>query len=217
MDLRIGKPARFAAGSPTTPHSSTWTVVGGRAGRDLYVGNRAVMHMHKLSLHESGRWRLAETDEFAKKLTVFGSIDEDTRVLGRFTPPAERTHGWQLAVTIIVTDASLMEPEPSPSTSTQISWWPAPANYEVRVFAVYLSDEAGAYDEQITFTDDVVASLELPKGARCVVVTTTFEHPELVSEMRSLRAQYAPFRPFLLAEAPDGALRFLDLGINSVG
>jgi len=57
-----GRVARFAVGTPLGPSSNSWTVATNKAG-DIYISGRDNFQGSKVSLHKSGRWRLAQTQE----------------------------------------------------------------------------------------------------------------------------------------------------------
>lgn len=195
--LPIGGKLRFAAGGPNTLRSSTWMVVGGRSGRDVYVGMRSQLHMSKISLHASGRWRLAMTNEFAST-TAFEweevdselrSAQEDPRVITRLpTPPV--INGWQHALDIVVTEPGLQAPfREKRVKGSSISWWPAPRGEFIRSFAIMISD-SGAQDRENNFQDALVGAIEMPSRAYVAVVTKVFHHPELVGLVRKTRKDF---------------------------
>jgi hypothetical protein len=77
----------FAAGCEDEPFSQVWKVWTHR--RDVYVGARSFLGSIKVSLHASGVWRAAWTEESGVKAT-HGS----DRVEHRWTRPPEFTAGW---------------------------------------------------------------------------------------------------------------------------
>ena len=87
--------------------SSTWIVKGGKRERDIYIGPRQGMNGHKLSLHQSGKWRLAEAEE--SRFDVDDGVD---RVKVRYVPLPPVATGWQFATQVLIPTSSLREPFP---------------------------------------------------------------------------------------------------------
>jgi hypothetical protein len=131
QSLPVGSSLRFAAGDPNGMRSSTWSVVGGKRERDVYIGARQAMGSHKLSLHRSGKWRLAETRQ---------RDDGTDRVLMRYAPPPEVALGWRLAARILIPTTSLRTPYDEKPTRDRrpISWWPAPLTGWTMSFNIFL-------------------------------------------------------------------------------
>src|SRR5664279_6348545 len=62
----VGGVLRFGVGVPDGRRSSTWSVIANKTKRDVYFGPRRGLATFKLSLHESGVYRFAYTEEWAK-------------------------------------------------------------------------------------------------------------------------------------------------------
>ena len=80
--------------------------LGGKKTDEVYLAAWDVMGVAKLSLHESGRWRWAMTNEEAIRRQL--GPDED-RVLQRWDPPAPIAEGWTRAVTIAIPSSSIRQ------------------------------------------------------------------------------------------------------------
>ncbi|NJI61169.1 hypothetical protein HCX50_17215 [Microbacterium oxydans] len=229
--LPVGGKLRFAAGAANAMRSSTWMVVGGTNGRDVYVGMRSQLHETKISLHASGQWRLAMTNDFVQTSTPvwdqkdsdLRSADEDPRVVTRLPVPPEKD-GWQHALDIVITEPGLQAPfREKPVKGSSVSWWPAPKGEFIRTFGVFISN-AGAQERETTFTDPVVGVIEMPSRSYAVVVTKVFHHPELVELVRQTRTDFenAGFRqdddlsPFLLRlnRRNNNPTTIFDLGLD---
>jgi len=145
QDLPIGSRLRFAVGQPDALRSETWVVVGGKSQRDVYVGSRSSMGQFKLSLHKSGRWRLAQVD-----MSATDGEGAPDRVLMRFTPPEPVAQGWRFAARILIPTSCLGQPFPEqpPRGSEAISWWEAPSVGRTLSFNVFLGEEP--YDRGFT-------------------------------------------------------------------
>lgn len=230
--LPIGGKLRFAAGASNALRSSTWMVVGGTNDRDVYIGMRSQLHETKISLHASGKWRLALTEDFAKTNTPawekvdseVRSANEDPRVVTRLPVPPE-VDGWQHALDIVISEPGLQPPfREKRVKGSSMSWWPAPKGQFIRTFGIFVSN-AGAQVRETNFTDPVVGAIEMPSRAYVVVVTKVFHHPQLVELVRKTRRDFedAGFRqdeglsPFMLRlnRQNDNTATIFDLGLDS--
>jgi hypothetical protein len=166
ISARAGGELRFAVGTEHGLRSATWKLKGSPKTRDLYFGSRLNMNELKLSLHQSGDWRLAYTRESWEKSGGKGS-----RLLAQFAPPSCMIGNWRRAVSIIVPTTNLRpselrEPE---RRSKDISWWsPAPDGSAIW-FEIMISDEAP--DSTVAFGGiGIVGRLDLPDGSGVLVV-----------------------------------------------
>jgi len=117
VEVPVGGTLRFAMGSPNGPRSSTWSIIGHKRTRDLYIGCRSNMHEVKVSLHESGRWRFGYTAVAA----AARGIDSDREMLS-YDPPAEVAPGWRHGASVSIPRSSLRES--FPERARAIQWWP---------------------------------------------------------------------------------------------
>lgn len=60
-----GGSIRWAVGTPDGPRSQSWSLFGSTNHDDVYLGPRCQTGAIKLSLHRSGRWRMAWTEKYA--------------------------------------------------------------------------------------------------------------------------------------------------------
>jgi hypothetical protein len=159
QELPIGGTLRFAVGDPEGMRSSTWSVVGGKNHRDVYINARQAMSHNKLSLHKSGKWRVAENKP---------RDDGQDRVLLRFEPSPEVSVGWRLAVRILVPTSSLRPPfEEKPAKDRRpISWWKAPKLGWTMSFNIFLGESERADDINVTCVGEV-GRISLPE--ECMV------------------------------------------------
>jgi len=64
--VNLGGPGghiRFAVGEPGTALSGVWTAWSNKNKSDIYVSTRSIAGLLKISLHESGDWRLQWTNQ----------------------------------------------------------------------------------------------------------------------------------------------------------
>lgn len=87
LPLRQG-PIRFAVGSPDGVSSNSWRLWVGREG-DVYLACRDNFQNMKVSLHVSGRWRMAFTEEAVRKDPTLVSVGADRAWEVWDEPPAQ--------------------------------------------------------------------------------------------------------------------------------
>lgn len=92
----------FAVGSPDEYRSAVWRLW--VHGDDVYLGARDVRWI-KLSMHHSGIWRYAWTEESGLKTP--GSAD---RVINRWSRPADFVPGWTQGPSLIVPNTGIRRP-----------------------------------------------------------------------------------------------------------
>jgi hypothetical protein len=109
LPLREG-PIRFAVGSPDGMSSNSWRLWATRQG-DVYLACRDNFQNMKVSLHVSGRWRMAFTEEAVRKdpTLVSGGADRAWEV---WDEPPERPFGAVAAFRLMfLTDELAVNPD----------------------------------------------------------------------------------------------------------
>ena len=168
----LNKPGaiRWATGNPEGARSQTWQVVGARTKDDVDVSTRAVMHAIKLSLHESGIWRVALTQPAAAKYLIPGEdalieryLEDESYVLAP---------GWHYALRILTPALTFRTgfAEKATSDGQPIRFYRRPDPPHELEYHVLLGD---ADAEIPTFTDAfTVGQMTLKSGKRVLVVGT---------------------------------------------
>jgi hypothetical protein len=105
------------------PRSQSWLLKGSKTDDDVYLGPRWDTGVIKLSLHRSGRWRMAWTDEYARSVGLPAGTD---RVLSRWEPPADLRPGWRHAVTVLVTRESMAQHTTPGRKPGKVAFFPPP-------------------------------------------------------------------------------------------
>ena len=211
-----GGEIRWATGSPSGPRSQTWRLFGNRNSDDIYLGPRWDGDAIKLSLHRSGKWRMAWTDQYAKRV---GLPDGSDRVLARWDPPTDIQPGWQHAVTILVTPESMsqfMTPELRPN---KVAFYPRPEENHSLWFRVLLGQPGAALTVRDAFE---VGTLALPGGGMVGILVRPGALPDRtaahVAEVRArmMRAMTQAGahgnRGFSWGRMDDGAVVLIDPG-----
>lgn len=122
---------RFAAGSPQDPYSAVWNLATNK--NDVYLFARQMRRWLKTSLHESGIWRLAWTEE-SKILTT----DTSDRVIIRWRRPPEFRPGWTQGISVLVpwTPIGQHYSAADAPAGKAVQWVKAPAPWHKVVFTV---------------------------------------------------------------------------------
>jgi hypothetical protein len=166
---------RFATGHPDGPRSLTWTVIGIRDKDDVYVGPRGnLMGAAKLSLHESGVWRIAFTQQGAEKVKL---PEGEDRLIERFDATTELAPGWVLAARIRTPSTAFSSTisEKRPSDKRPIRFYKAPAPPHHLEYYVVLGDGA-AKDAIVPATELInVGQMTLKSGKRVLIIANFWE------------------------------------------
>lgn len=181
-----GRTLRFRVqdGSGTS-ESSTWNVVTIKKTGDVYVGSRDVMAELKLSLHESGIFRMAWTTEEAPQRVANGA----DRMIEAWSLPEERAPGWRLVLRIDFPTSALSPILPPLRPRKKTETIPAAGLGQVCVVRIFVAEQ-GAPD--VTFDGDpagIVGEMQLGDGRKLVVIAwhhnTSAEIEELVKQIHA--------------------------------
>ena len=136
------KPIRFAVGEPGR-RSTVWRVWANKNKSDVYVASRRSAGIVKVSLHETGDWRMqwvsAKPDYGTASYSSYsGDYDGSGRVLEQWRRPAAHIPGWTDAMSIWVpgADVSEMPGDDEPGDGTQ--WVSNPGQDRVVEFRLKL-------------------------------------------------------------------------------
>ncbi len=174
---------RWAVGTPAGLRSQSWSLFGATSDDDVYLGPRWQTDAIKLSLHRSGLWRMAWTDEYAKSV---GLPDDVNRVLTRWEPPGELRPGWRHAVTVLVTPESLVQQSPE-RRPNKVAFYPPPNPDGALWFRILI----GQPGSELAVTSAVeVGTLRLPSGGMVAVIVRPGPlSPGSAAKVAELRAQ----------------------------
>jgi hypothetical protein len=124
------KPLRFAVGRPGR-RSSVWRLWANRGKDDVYIAARQSAGILKVSLHESGDWRLqwVGDDHGDVSFTTRDGDESQGRVIDRWSRPPAGATGWTDALSIWVPtrDVSEIPGDAEPGHDAQ---WVEPAGPE---------------------------------------------------------------------------------------
>jgi len=163
---------RWAVGSKEGPRSAVWRIWANR--NDVYLSARYAASDYKVSLHASGKWRVAFTEHHLTRPQPLLSAGSD-RALDRWDRPDEFAPGWTRAFLIMIPVSEVVPPAVPVDKPDEVVWIEPPPLNSVAHFDVVLSapDARGARDgrgfaapEGYTETTEVVTLFDLPNGER---------------------------------------------------
>lgn len=174
---------RFATGVPG--HRSTvWRLWGAKNADDVYLASRASAGEFKVSLHQSGDWRLQAIDLRKENDTHFGNLDAGQgRILHQWRRPAADEAGWTRAVTIRVPFEHLSAVPSDTVKFADVRWIRAPKPGQTLLFDVVLAPMNADQATIRTFDLDpedfaaVVDVCRLPGGEIVLVLAFTVPTP----------------------------------------
>ena len=150
---------RFAVGSPDNVQSSIWRLWVDRKN-DVYLGARALLEMIKISLHQSGIWRIA----FVKKLE---SADEKSdRVILKWQRPSANAQGWTPSIGIYISPILANQPfRAIKKIDGPIHWIsPAKSGNKLLFKVYYLKPGISENELSLAFRNQVVGKLTKKDG-----------------------------------------------------
>jgi hypothetical protein len=181
---RPGGSIRWAIGSRDGARSQSWSVFGSTNHADVYIGPRSQTKAIKLSLHKSGLWRMAWTEQGAAEI---GLTDGENRLLSRWEQTAELAPGWRHAVSVHMTRASLTT-HLDESRLEKVAFYPPPDPGDMVRFMLLLAEPGGA-ELKVNGALDV-GSLQLPNGGMVgVIMGYQPMNQDNVDTIDALRAQ----------------------------
>jgi hypothetical protein len=137
-----GGDLRVAVGSSQDGRSSVWRLTGSRTAGDIYLGNRDLMAIQKISLHESGSFRLAWTAKSSLDIT-----GRDNRLIDGWRRAEGNEAGWATAfrIWIVSEDVDFIGvPFGKQRSINSILWLPKPpANHAIAIDVVLVRPDLG--------------------------------------------------------------------------
>ena len=150
--------------------SNTWSVVGGKKTDEVYLAAREAMAAAKVSMHSSGRWRWAMTEQEAARRQLG---PDDDRVMWRWVRLTPIGPGWTHAAKIVIPSSSIrrLGQEKAPKEGVISYWQVDPGPREVW-FDVFIQ-EPGAPEITLHNVAEPIGRIELPTGAAYWLVMVT--------------------------------------------
>jgi hypothetical protein len=128
---------RFAVGEPGR-RGTIWRLWASRDTDDVYLGSRHTSGEVKLSLHQSGDWRLQVVNPDRPKTVRFGRLDgsHEGRILDRWRRPETNAVGWTHALTIILPEQHMVPIPDDDVPWEDVRWLSPPGRGEHVAFEV---------------------------------------------------------------------------------
>jgi len=129
---------------------------------EVYIGARDALTVFKVSLHNSGIWRIAFVAELERE-----DADSD-RVIVRWRRPSEFVAGWTSSIGILVSSIQSQQPfESLPINDARVQWFAPPKNGQKLLFKVLFSSPDFSekdLDKVVLKEDRLVARLVKDNG-----------------------------------------------------
>jgi len=204
---------RFAVGAPDGPRGAVWRLWIKQSG--VYLGVRNVTGEIKVSLHTSGKWRLAFTEQHQNSAHSLIPPDVD-RAHEKWERPAEFAPGWVRAFLISVPASELGTPATPQPKPNEIIWVAPPPEGYATHFTVLLAAPGARGSRALGYptpdgyrlTTKPLTVLDAP-GDEKVWVLRHEEPvtPEQVTELEEGRAKVLEHVPLDLEVSDDAYLR----------
>jgi len=175
-----GQTFRFAVGTPETAESSIWRLWIYRD--EVYLGARDALREFKVSLHQSGIWRIAFVADLERS-------DKSDRVITKWKRPGEFAPGWTPSVGVLISAVPADRPFRTPRIADdRIGWFEPPVAGNKLVFKILFSNGAFTADDARkirTDRDRLAACLVKQNGEKVWLVVR--DEPLAPSEEQKIR------------------------------
>jgi hypothetical protein len=158
------KTIRFASGSPNAPFSGVWRLVVNK--NDVYLGSsKSAMSIFKFSLHESGVWVMAATQQSQ------ATFENGNRRAKSWSRPLEHSLGVTRGPSIFVPHTSLGSRPLEPNEGNKnIYWYKSPQAGETVEFSLYFVKPNTP--TKWNANETVVGELPLANGSHVVLLAS---------------------------------------------
>lgn len=170
---------RFAVGEPGR-RGTIWRLWANRDTDDLYLASRNTAGEMKVSLHQSGDWRMQIVNPERPKTVHFHDFDgsRDGRILDRWTRPEPNAIGWTHALSIVLPERHLVAIPSDNVRPDDVRWCPAPRpgeQVEFEINIVIPQQGSASYRELIMRGGSlaVMDALQLASGNVAIVLAYT--------------------------------------------
>ena len=227
---------RFAVGEPGL-RGTVWRLWASRDTDDVYLASRQTAGEVKVSLHDSGDWRLQVVDPDRPKTVVFGDVGgrAQGRVLDRWQRPEANTVGWVHAITIVLPERHLVPLPHDGVPFEDVRWLPRPGRNEFVAFEVSIVTPGRGICSYRELLDSggrlsVMDALQLASGDVAIVlaITAKIDAAEAadIARCEAIAAQTIPAesefdrspelgpRHLIHGSMPDGRRRYYDLSMR---
>lgn len=201
--LGPGGAIRFGIGSARCAKSSIWRVWANRNSSDVYIAPRHLGKIVKVSLHESGDWRL----QWIKSELATAYTNVGIRCIDQWECSARSIAGWRSSYTIWVPPTFEALDEGKEPLDKPVKWVDCPPPDSVTAFTIALvTPDQGALWIDPTVLPELLGGFFLPNKQAVVVFATRermtqgqldwlLRHQAEVSEANELLRRKYPAAP----------------------
>lgn len=213
---------RFVVASKTS-RSASWACVGG-ADNSVYLLCRELRSSSKFSLHGSGDWRNAFTEEFLATESAAGTKRLPKRLIDRWSRPHQFAPGYTLATRILVPAASVTTAlEPLPAKTKIVPAPQFPKAMEIDLIMTSPGLAVSGWPGMRSMGTQLIGNFGLPNGE--VVWLVNHEIPGIPAGSHSgaplffsgvLAERKRPYnlRALIYGDEPDGSRTIMDLAVS---
>jgi hypothetical protein len=197
---------RFCAGTAGGARSAIWRLWATR--NDVYLSFRNLGGVLKVSLHETGDWRMALTNEYLQ--TDNPALIDGGRFFEKWRRPAERTPGVTIAMRLVIPSTAVNIPpgvQGEPAATRLVP--PAPSDWFTVVTVAFTNQQMTERWPGRSQGTNPIGQLTLPKGEQVWLVAhetetlpLTQDPADLKEQIRKTTAQTASERNIDLASLP---------------
>lgn len=181
---------RFGVVSGDSRRSSPWSVWS--QGNDVYVSPRTQGGNFKISLHQSGRWRLTFDAAYADRMNKLGVWAGD-RCIERLSRPPEHARGFTRAARIYFPESELREFSAGWEDAQKIVHIAAPPQCGLRVVDLIFTTSRSRYSDADCPLQASLAAKKIDHWALANGETLWLVHFEFASD-RGLEGEAEGFR-----------------------
>lgn len=140
IQIMAERALRFGVSNGTGLRAATWKLwtvtTGGKF--DVYIACRALGSALKASLHQSGQWHIAYSEETFETKVKGAIAQHERRFIETWPRPPEIAPGLTLAY-LIVTPSSAVTTPIDPAHDKKITWLPNPCIKEATEIAIFIA------------------------------------------------------------------------------
>ncbi len=200
------QPIRIAVGTPKGASSNSWRIW--VKGTDIYVSCRDNFKEFKVSLHASGIWRVAFTEQAIKSRPDLFNKSNGDRVINRRTPDLTDSTKAVIGFQIVVLERGLY------LQSSQRTKWPKSVTFvepptkdkEYTVLSIVVAPTTEALTMPVGVRGSVIGKLPLDANRTVQLVATYENDKNMMPLIKDAYEKSSNIRP---ANLPEGAVFFV--------
>lgn len=221
---------RFAVLSENGRRSGIWRIWTSASSKksDVYLTSSGLHGSVKVSLHQSGQYRVSFTKEFLDRISKLGTWERESRHLAEWLCPKDLDIGVTRALRIVVPTSEVIVAPIGKIEPRSVIWVPAPPLGKAIQFSVVLTApniKVSGWPGRRHMATKLIAQMPLPNSHALWVVYHTVDTPQgALDNIAKLRA-YSTDHPEKLVrldshddiDFSERHLRALSVGKDSEG